>query len=73
LSSPEQTVFLYLTVTEQQYKKTVPEGEDSNMFSTQHLILDIFSFGFTKWYCHYQSTDSANENYLTSNTLWCYQ
>jgi aryl-phospho-beta-D-glucosidase BglC (GH1 family) len=41
LSSPEQTVFLYLTVTEQQYKKTVPEGEDSNMFSTQHLILDI--------------------------------
>jgi len=28
-------------VTEQQYKKTVPEGEDSNMFSTQHLILDI--------------------------------
>jgi hypothetical protein len=39
LSSPEGTVFLYLT--RQHYRKTVPEGEDNNMFSTYHLILDI--------------------------------
>jgi hypothetical protein len=32
LSSPEGTVFLYLT--RQHYRKTVPEGKDNNMFST---------------------------------------
>ena len=39
LLSSEGTVFLYLT--RHHYKKTVPKGEDNNMFSTEQLILDI--------------------------------
>ena len=38
-SSLEGTVFLYLT--RQHYRETVPEGEDNNMLSTEHLILNI--------------------------------
>jgi hypothetical protein len=32
-----RTIYL----TKQHYRKTVPEREDNNMFSTEHLILDI--------------------------------